>query len=512
MRGLLSGASPNDPPDRTSARDVSGGGATAGAAGGAHPVLEVMNPLNALVGFASMLADVGHDLTPEQRHRYAVRVRDAADVLGRMVGSLVRSLETQGIDLGEEWGSSGTFRVSPIARPGTEDAAGHSSVPPVGPEASARPLVFVIDGDESSRELITDYLEGRGYDLALFASGDEALSEASRRPPDLIIIDPFREGDAGFKHARALKASNPSGLAPVLFVTALADNDSRVRALNAGAEQIVGKPVNRHELRASIKNLLHLRAQQEELSIQNAQLKSLQRFKDETTAMLVHDLKSPLTAMMMNLDFALTDMPGQVELADVRSALSESRAAGAKLFRMIANLLDIARSEDGRLVPRKEMVDLTALLVRVTGDHAAEALARKVTISRDVQVIDPIEADPDLLGRVIANLVENALRFTTAGGSVVITARHNAGALEILVENDGRPISPEWRPLVFEKYAQVSAASGMNRGLGLYFCRVAVEAHGGQIALVTTPPGNGSAVPASGPLRSTCFKITLPVA
>lgn len=302
--------------------------------------------------------------------------------------------------------------------------------------------------------------------------------------------------------ARTLKASNTRSFVPLVFVTALVDDDSRMRALDAGAEQIVRKPINRHELRARVNTLLQLRVQQEELAMQNAQLKSLQRFKDETTAMLVHDLKSPLSAMMMNLDFALDDLPDHVGAADVRAALTESRAAGAKLFRMIANLLDIARSDDGRLQPKRAAVDVATLFGRVTEEHSTEAQARKVTITSRVALDRPIDVDPDIMGRVLANLVENALRYTHAGGSIVLGARPvaDSAAVELTVANDGRPIAPESRAFIFEKYAQVASSPSINRGLGLYFCRVAVEAHGGRIDSVTDPQ------------IATCFRIELPQA
>jgi two-component system sensor histidine kinase/response regulator len=478
-----------------------------------HPLLEVISPLNAIVGFASMLADSGHDLAPEVRHRYAVRVRDAADTLQRMMATLVQALEGKELDLSEDWVSSGTFRVAPMAKGlGAETVeTTHESVPPP-PDADAklasalgaRPRVFVVDADESNRELLAEYLGSRGYDLVLAGSGEDALQQAEQRPPDLVLIDPMMPRENGFEIARLLKASNPGGFVPLVFVTALVDDDSRMRALDAGAEQMVKKPVNRHELRARVKSLLQLRAHQETLAVQNAQLKSLQRFKDETTAMLVHDLKSPLSAMMMNLDFALDDLPARTETADIHSALAESRAAGSKLFRMIANLLDIARSDDGRLLPKRGVLEVNALFQRVTAEHAAEAQARTVTITHSVELDGPISADPDLIGRVLANLIENALRYTYAGGKITLGARRaitSSGAtVELTVTNDGRPISDEWRAVVFEKYAQVSQSQAASRGLGLYFCRVAVEAHGGRIELL----GGDSPV--------TCFRIELPQA
>ena len=466
-----------------------------------HRLLEVITPLNVLVGFSSMLADLGQDLSPELRHRYATHVRDAADSIQRMMSALVQSLEGKTLDLSEDWGSSGTFRVAPKAKEAEESREAVTPMPPSPvalPGSPARPRVFIVDAHPSNRELLAEYLTGRGYELVLTGSADDALQQAERRPPDLVLIDPLLTSDDGFQLARMLKASNPGGFVPLVFVTALVDDDSRMRALDAGAEQLVKKPVNRHELRARVKSLLQLRAHQEELATQNAQLKSLQRFKDETTAMLVHDLKSPLSAMMMNLDFALDDLPAEAQSADVRTALAESRSAGAKLFRMIANLLDIARSDDGRLTPKKSVIDVDALFQRVISEHSAEAQARKVTITSRFTLGGPIDADADILGRVLANLVENALRYTYAGGSIVLGARRLEGKVELTVTNDGRPISPELRAFIFEKYAQVAATQAINRGLGLYFCRVAVEAHGGTIELTEESSS------------ATCFRIELP--
>jgi signal transduction histidine kinase len=471
----------------------------------ALPATELLNPLNVIVGFSSMLADTGSDLSPDLRHRYAVRVREAADALQRAAAGLTPVAEGKRAELADDWQSSGTFRVAPEAGdsdspppPSAGAAPGVSTSP--GLAVPGRPRVFVVDPDEPSRELLAEYLRGRGYDLLLFAAGEDALAQAEERAPDIVLIDPALPREDGFHVARMLKASNASAFVPLVFVTGVVDDAARMRALDAGAEQLVKKPVNRHELRARVKSLLQLHAQQQELATQNAQLKSLQRFKDETTAMLVHDLKSPLSAMMMNLDFALDDLPPAAGNVDVRTALAESRAAGAKLFRMIANLLDIARSDDGRLVPKRTSIDVQALFQRVIEEHAAEGQARKVKVTSDVSLAVPIEADPDILGRVLANLVENALRYTYAGGTIALAARAlpDGASVELTVTNDGRPISPEWRSVVFEKYAQVVSTPSANRGLGLYFCRVAVEAHGGRIELTDEPS------------TATCFRILLP--
>jgi two-component system sensor histidine kinase/response regulator len=461
---------------------------------------ELMAPLNAIIGFAALLADYGDDLPADKRRRYAAHVRDGGEALRSVLARFRPLLESSPIAVAgaPSESSSGTFEVArrgpPAMHPPSEDPG---PMPAAGTEG--RPVILVVDSDSKSGELTSAYLAGRGYDLVMASSGEQALALAVARRPDLVLLDTRITNVDGFETARRLKALASDEYLPIVFVTALADDDSRLRALEAGAEQFLAKPVNRHELRARVRNLLNIRAQQRALAAQNAQLRSLQRFKDETTAMLVHDLKSPLSAMTMNLDFALGELPAPCDVT--RGALEDCRMAGARLFRMIANLLDIARGEEGRLVPRPESVDLGELLERILRSHAVEASARNVHLTSSISLGEHAVLDQDLVGRVVENLLENALRYTSSGGNVRLEASLVAGALELRVANDGPVIAPESRSLIFEKYAQASQAAatrGMNRGLGLYFCRIAVEAHGGQITLEQLPD------------LPTCFRIVLP--
>ena len=258
MRFFLSGGSPpstrdgsSSPPPSPRAGQAPHAGAPAASAPPAtppaagRPVLDVLNPLNALVGFATMLAEGGSELTPELRHRYASRVREAAATLRRTMSVLGRSRDGKGLDLTEDWVSSGTFPVAPEASPPAGEEPEPAERPAREAEArfdgATRPRVFVVDADDANRELVAEYLGDRGYDLVLLAAADEALYEAEARPPDLVLIDPLT-GDDGFHLARALKASNARGFVPLVFVTAAVDDDARVRAVDAGAEQIVKKP------------------------------------------------------------------------------------------------------------------------------------------------------------------------------------------------------------------------------------------------------------------------------
>ena len=451
---------------------------------------DITSSLNAVVGFAQLLAlDPAH-VSRQDRARYAEQVREGARRLMRTVPAAL------GVEMAPAHASSGKFIVSP-REPSSEDET-PSMLPAEDelPASGARPRVLVVDADHAARELVAAQLGGRGFEVCVAASCAEGLRTARAAAPDLVFLDAALE--EAFDTARELKASDQ--YLPVVFVAPIGDGGARLRALEAGTEQYLEKPVSGHELRARARNLLKIRKNQRELAVQNEQLKRLQAFKDEMAALMVHDLKSPLSAIAMNLDVALSALPEDGSCDDVRAALEDCRLGSARLFRMIANLLDIARSEDGRLVLRAAPVDLGALLAKVAQDHATEARLREVQLVWSCNAKGFFELDPDLFGRVIENLLENGFRYTRPGGKMLLSARDVGGAIELHVANDGPPIPAEARMRIFEKYGQVATNTGsarVNRGLGLYFCRVAAEAHGGGIDLCDERG------------MTTCFRVTV---
>jgi K+-sensing histidine kinase KdpD len=204
-------------------------------------------------------------------------------------------------------------------------------------------------------------------------------------------------------------------------------------------------------------------------------------FPIDTASALVHDLKSPLAALTMNLEFALSELPEAAQCNDVREALHDCRLAGARLFRMVTNLLDIARGEAGKLVARRAPVSVRALLQSIAHATLTDPRARNVSLCTEGYEGE-FELDADLMVRVLDCLMDAALSGACAGGKVTLSARLRHGELELRVPTLGSALSPEQRAVAFSKHSRLSA-QGFDRGLSLYFCRVAVEAHGGGIAL-----------------------------
>jgi signal transduction histidine kinase len=224
------------------------------------------------------------------------------------------------------------------------------------------------------------------------------------------------------------------------------------------------------------------------------QLQELEALRDSLTHMIVHDLRTPLTALLSGLQ--TMEMLG--ELSEEQSETLELSIEGGQiLLRMINDLLDIHKMEEGSL--QLEYADLsvpgiTGQAVRQVASLAAE---KQIAVVEEVAPgAVTVRADEDKLVRTLVNLLGNAIRFSSVGGAVHLTVRRSEGdnALLFSVSDAGEGIPEEAFQRIFEKFGQVAARrSGRERstGLGLTFCKMVVEAHGGSI-WVESELGQGS--------------------
>jgi signal transduction histidine kinase len=323
------------------------------------------------------------------------------------------------------------------------------------------------------------------------------VSACERELPDCVLMDvrmPGLDGPSACEKIRAL----PHGQElPILFLTAQRDVDTFDRALQAGGDDFLTKPVQPSELVLRVQGLLKLRNLKLELREhydlvrrQRDDLMRLQLQKERLSQFIVHDLKSPLGTLDLCAQTLLRDseMPERSKLT-VRRMRDEVRI----LLHMLLNLLDISRSDEGALNPPQKSVPLSALFEQVVKDLDLKAQALSVRLVPMSHALTAV-GDADLLVRVLENLVENALRHAPENTEVRISAACTADdMIEIRVTDQGVGIAPDARATIFEPFVQLKhgerlvARSG--RGLGLTFCKVAVEAQGGRIWIEDANPG-----------------------
>lgn len=219
-----------------------------------------------------------------------------------------------------------------------------------------------------------------------------------------------------------------------------------------------------------------------EAHARNVQLETLQAHQEQLMQFLVHDLRSPLSAVTLSLSWMEQELPiGTPLVESVRTGL----AVTARLDRMISDLLDVPRLEQGRLSPRKQPFPVAPLLDEVRRSLDGAARLRKIKLELASTPNLHIVGDAGLLIRVVENLATNALRYAPSGGRVRLEAGETEGLQWLAVRNDGIAIPPEARESLFDKYTQGSREKEGRRGygLGLYFSRLAAEAHGGRLAV-----------------------------
>jgi two-component system, sensor histidine kinase and response regulator len=220
---------------------------------------------------------------------------------------------------------------------------------------------------------------------------------------------------------------------------------------------------------------------------QRDDLMRLQLEKERLTSFVVHDLKNPVYAMDLHAQLLLRDpeLPGHA-----RESVQYIRNEARSLLRLVLNLLDISQSEAGQLTPRPAPVDLAALVAEVVEAHHLAARMSEVTLDCSIEALT-VTADPDLLRRVVDNLLDNAIRHARARTDVRLGAARTDGAVVLRVSDSGPGVAPDMREKVFERFVRIESGvvSRTERGLGLAFCKLAVEAHGGRIWIEEGSPG-----------------------
>ncbi len=235
-----------------------------------------------------------------------------------------------------------------------------------------------------------------------------------------------------------------------------------------------------------------LSRERESLEAANARLKELERVKSDLTHMVIHDLKGPLSEIMSNLDLL-----GSGELAEEdRDCLQTAMTGSERMLRMISDLLDINRMEEGRLSLKKEETNLDLLVEEALERLSALAAQRGVSFRRRAaQELPDVVADRNLLERVLENILTNAITYSPDGSVVTVATEPIRGGREVRVSvsDEGEGIAPADRECIFEKFSQGEGGRRRRKGagLGLAFCRMAIEAHRGRI-WVESEPGQGS--------------------
>ena len=389
---------------------------------------------------------------------------------------------------------TGTHAVAEVARlrgstPNTRILA--NSATKILNGVDARPAdIMVVDDTPANLQLLEGLLRERGYRVRALPRGRLALAAAEAEPPDLILLDINMPDMNGYEVCKRLKAHPQLKDIPVLFISALNETLDKVKAFALGGLDYVTKPFQFEEVEARVRTHLELRQQQCQLRESYWRLQELERLRDGLVHMVAHDMHSPLLAVRGYLDLLKLKASSQLGATELQY-LERARQGATQLTEMVTTMLDVSRLEAGQMPLDRSAVDLAAAARAVVASLASLAEGRRVSIDSPAGPV-MADGDPEIIRRVIANLVANAFKFTPEDGEVRIAVEQKEGLARLAVSDTGCGIPPEYHARIFEKFAQVDQQQRRySTGLGLTFCKLAVEAHGGQVG-VQSQVGQGS--------------------
>jgi signal transduction histidine kinase len=361
------------------------------------------------------------------------------------------------------------------------------------------PSILVVDDTPANLQMLADMLKRRGYRARPVPSGRLALQAAKADPPDLILLDVNMPEMDGYEVCAELKKDQTLAAVPVIFISAYGETADKMRAFSAGGLDYITKPFHVEEVEARVAIHLQLRRQQRELESLLAKQRELEDMRDSMVHMIVHDLRAPLTAVFNYLDLVREQEAGFIAPESMQN-LDFAMKASRWMVQMVNVLLDASKIESGQMSLRRVECDV--------GDVVSDALDAIRSLADEKNVLyqsAPVRAavDRDAIARVVQNLVTNAVKLTPPGGDVHVSLQSKDNGLRVEVSDHGPGIAAEHHPKIFEKFGQLDTnvrQSIPSSGLGLYFCKLAVEAHGGRIG-VDSEVGQGSTFWFELPLR-----------
>ena len=363
-------------------------------------------------------------------------------------------------------------------------------------------VILVADDIPANVELLLDQLNSLGYKTITAVDGPSAVAAAFEQNPDLCILDvSMPAGDlgvddrsTGFEVCRRIKRDPRTARIPVIFVTALNDTSDRVRGIEAGGDDFLTKPHNRLVLGARVRSLLKLKAATDALEDSLRKLRELERVRDDLMKMIVHDLKTPLTSVLATLEM-LADGDFGAVTTQQKSAIGDAETKSEDLLGLIDDILEVARIEEANITLSPEPIAPGALLAELvyewTHRFTQEGTTTSVSVADDAPIFS---GDKGLIKRVFSNLIQNAVTHSSRPVHLELSARRSGQGVLFTVSDNGPGIPAEYHELIFRKFGQVEMPRSprtRSSGLGLTFCKLVVERHGGRIWLKSAE-GQGS--------------------
>jgi CheY-like chemotaxis protein len=354
--------------------------------------------------------------------------------------------------------------------------------------------ILIVEDNQENMDLLVYFLRPQGYDIISVSDGLSALSKVQEDHPDIVLLDIMLPKMDGYEVCEKLKKNPETKFIPIIMLTALKELKDKVRALEVGADDFISKPFENVELLARVKSLLRLKDYHDELQSKNIELaeknKSLMgmdKFKEDLTNLIIHDMKNPLFVIQGNLQMmsmSMENVPPEI----LKKYTQRIERSSQQLLRMVVNLLDISRIEEGTIRLKQDHADINEIIeeiIKRIKDYP-ENQSREINIELDEQLPE-LTIDKSIMERVFENLINFSVTNLVDEGKVTIsTSTTDDQKIQFITHDSGTQIPKNYHDKIFEKFSQAEIKDSgyrVDRALGLTFCKMAVEAHKGNMWL-----------------------------
>ena len=352
-------------------------------------------------------------------------------------------------------------------------------------------LVLISDDDEISREIVKKYLAEEGYSTAETLTGSDTLRFIEENLPDAVLLDVVMPEMSGIEVCRRIKANERTAHIPIIILTSLSGENYQLEGIKAGANDFLTKPIKRENLLFRVRNAVVLKSMYDKINSAYRELRDLEDLRDNLFHMIIHDLKQPITSIsgfvqLLRMEGSIgKDSPARKYIEDINEQLRV-------LIEMIGSVMDVSRIESGKMpvdVGRSDVVEVARAVIDTFKRNVSSV---KLELRNEAEKMYA-SFDRGLIYRVILNLLSNAIKWSPENGTVRVCVTREDRFVRVSIRDWGRGIPIRYQRRIFDKYWQVEGKKrGLySSGLGLTFCRLAVEANGGEIG-VKSREGEGS--------------------
>lgn len=363
--------------------------------------------------------------------------------------------------------------------------------------------ILIVDDVVSNVLLLKVLLKNEKFKTVTASDGLEAIQQAEKELPDLILLDVMMPQMDGFETAMHLKNNPTTAGIPIIFLTALNSTQDIVKGFQAGANDFITKPFNKEELLVRVNHQISLVAAKKLILERTEELRKTIVGRDKLYSVIAHDLRSPLASIKMVLNMMVLGLSEDVIGKEMYQMLQMVNHSTEDVFSLLDNLLKWTKSQIGKLNVVYQDFRIDEVVEGVLDIFSLVSKSKNIQLVNDSIDTVTVHADVDMVKTILRNLLSNALKFSYEGSQIIIGSQVETDKVIVSVKDSGKGMNAEDKEKLLKTETHFSRYGTNNEegsGLGLLLCQDFAIKNGGDLWF-ESEEGKGSTFFFSIPLK-----------